>query len=451
MSIAKKSSDKDKKMESLNSSPSSAISEHSLIQDVRSYIKELRMSLPQGSPASPFQLPENKEAQPMKGICGQRQLIPFALYNRNMFSWKTCQGSLIPNDLLYTEILWKAKYILLKNGDKLVEIMKFKLHYHPTSDEFLETWPKAGMMQNGECWELTTAEDRTKEKELGFWHTPDTMCGLTWKSQKTMDRESNTTRHGRTEASNLRDQIAVREGIRIWPTPQTQGLKECVNGKTQPLNIWLTPRAGNPGSRPNQKGGKILAEEVKKWPTPQNRDFRIGEGHRWETPEERSRNLNDAVAFETGYKTFPTPTSSMVTEADFIQAKFHSSKRPTYQEAKNFPTPKSRDWKGKTQRGTHKPEDGLCNTLDVTGGQLNPDWVEALMAWPPGWTSLEPLLREVFEHWLNNYQWQDWEPNIPRVAKGIKDRVNRLKAIGNGQVPICVVTAFLLLSGKNKL
>ena len=28
--------------------------------------------------------------------------------------------------------------------------------------------------------------------------------------------------------------------------------------------LWPTPRAGNPGSRPNQKGGKILAEEVKK-------------------------------------------------------------------------------------------------------------------------------------------------------------------------------------------
>ena len=32
---------------------------------------------------------------------------------------------------------------------------------------------------------------------------------------------------------------------------------------------WPTPRAGNPGSRPNQKSGKILAEKVKKmWITP---------------------------------------------------------------------------------------------------------------------------------------------------------------------------------------
>jgi hypothetical protein len=30
------------------------------------------------------------------------------------------------------------------------------------------------------------------------------------------------------------------------------------------VKMWPTPRAGNPGSRPNGKGGKILAEEVKK-------------------------------------------------------------------------------------------------------------------------------------------------------------------------------------------
>ena len=36
---------------------------------------------------------------------------------------------------------------------------------------------------------------------------------------------------------------------------------------------------------------------------------------------------------------------------------------------------------------------------------------------------------------------------IPRVATGIKDRVNRLKAIGNGQVPQCMATAWNILTG----
>ncbi len=37
------------------------------------------------------------------------------------------------------------------------------------------------------------------------------------------------------------------------------------------------------------------------------------------------------------------------------------------------------------------------------------------------------------------------EPNVGRVAHGVADRVDRLKAIGNGQVPLCAATAFELL------
>lgn len=38
--------------------------------------------------------------------------------------------------------------------------------------EFLETWPRWGMMQNGECWGLETSEATTDEEEYGFWPTP---------------------------------------------------------------------------------------------------------------------------------------------------------------------------------------------------------------------------------------------------------------------------------------
>jgi DNA (cytosine-5)-methyltransferase 1 len=38
------------------------------------------------------------------------------------------------------------------------------------------------------------------------------------------------------------------------------------------------------------------------------------------------------------------------------------------------------------------------------------------------------------------------EPNVGRVANGVADRVDRLKAIGNGQVPLCAATAWRILS-----
>jgi len=46
----------------------------------------------------------------------------------------------------------------------------------------------------------------------------------------------------------------------------------------------------------------------------------------------------------------------------------------------------------------------------------------------------------------NNKQWWSSEPNVGRVADGVAARVDRLKAIGNGQVPLCAATAWRILN-----
>jgi DNA (cytosine-5)-methyltransferase 1 len=43
-------------------------------------------------------------------------------------------------------------------------------------------------------------------------------------------------------------------------------------------------------------------------------------------------------------------------------------------------------------------------------------------------------------------EWWSVEPNVGRVANGVAHRVDRLKAIGNGQVPLCASTAWQLLT-----
>jgi DNA (cytosine-5)-methyltransferase 1 len=43
-------------------------------------------------------------------------------------------------------------------------------------------------------------------------------------------------------------------------------------------------------------------------------------------------------------------------------------------------------------------------------------------------------------------QWWQTEPDVGRVVDGMADRVDRLKAIGNGQVPLCAATAWRLLT-----
>jgi DNA (cytosine-5)-methyltransferase 1 len=45
-------------------------------------------------------------------------------------------------------------------------------------------------------------------------------------------------------------------------------------------------------------------------------------------------------------------------------------------------------------------------------------------------------------------RWWEVEPNVGRVVDGVAARVDRLKAIGNGQVPLCAATAWMILSGQ---
>ena len=66
------------------------------------------------------------------------------------------------------------------------------------------------------------------------------------------------------------------------------------------------------------------------------------------------------------------------------------------------------------------------------------------MGWPLGWTSLEPITELDWD-----VDWSEWEKDVPRVGKNIKDRTGRLKAIGNGQVPLTVAHSWLMLSGED--
>ena len=50
--------------------------------------------------------------------------------------------------------------------------------------------------------------------------------------------------------------------------------------------------------------------------------------------------------------------------------------------------------------------------------------------------------------YFSNPRWWQIEPNVDRVADGVAAGVDRLKAIGNGQVPLCAATAWKLLKER---
>lgn len=99
-------------------------------------------------------------------------------------------------------------------------------------------------------------------------------------------------------------------------------------------------------------------------PTPEASNYKTGHRNKTSRIDRKIKQgwtieLNDLATLGM----LPTPTSSMVTTADFVQAKFHSSKRPEYS----------------------KCQDG-------TTSQLNPLYVAEMMGFPPDWTVL-PFLR----------------------------------------------------------
>jgi len=104
--------------------------------------------------------------------------------------------------------------------------------------------------------------------------------------------------------------------------------------------------------------------------------------------------------------------------------------------AKQLPTPTAH-----MAKETNAPSEALRNQPSMTsivGGTLNPVWVEWLMGWPLGWTDLKPIDSDDICSW-------DSEPDVGRVAHGVDFKNDRLKAIGNGQVPLCAAMAWRLL------
>ena len=188
---------------------------------------------------------------------------------------------------------------------------------------------------------------------------------------------------------------------------------------------------------PSQKGGKgdlRLSIAVRSIPTPTVH----GNYNRAGASPTSGNGLATFVSL------FPMPTATNTKAvhmrgADKGKPRESRNYLPTI--AKLYPTPASRDYRSPNakpyaDRGGGKKGEQLPNFV---GGQLNPDWVEWLMGWPIGWTSLDQLTE------IRPHDWSLEPPDVPRVATGIPARVDRLKALGNGQVPQCAAEAWTQL------
>lgn len=180
--------------------------------------------------------------------------------------------------------------------------------------------------------------------ESSTWRS--TRCWLTWKVK--------ATKQGR-----LYFQLAVS-------TPRT-GVTEYASwagSEERPIYFIPTPTTQNrpvsEAAKKKYKSSPSLEDYIRLWPTP---TAQMGKGPSFSKTRQGGPNLQTATAM------YPPPPT---TGAGLCGGTGNYNQLKALEEA-----------------GEISPEERRSMAAG-NGGQLNPDWVEAMMGFPPGWTKSEP-------------------------------------------------------------
>lgn len=141
---------------------------------------------PAGSPANPRALPENERGEMTSDGCGPNLPEPFASYDHDTCSWRTCQGFLLPSEMEPQS----------ESSSQLQLTM------------FSGTWPQAGMMRNGLVYRRRRLAPRISGRGSGLWPTPGA-------SKAANDLKLTKSGDGRRKPNKLG--WAISSGL--YPTP----------------------------------------------------------------------------------------------------------------------------------------------------------------------------------------------------------------------------------------
>ena len=160
----------------------------------------------------------------------------------------------------------------------------------------------------------------------------------------------------------------------LWKTVQCSLLGDWER-YSETFPRWGTMRNGELFQQPMWE--QIISEnESGLWPTPRAQEpARTSVGY--------GRGLKELVEGKTQIQRWPTPDANCGmrgTQETWLPT------RPSGQPAQYTINQAVRD-----------------SDPQITGGKLNPMWVEWLMGWPLGWTDLNPLGMDKFQKWLEQH------------------------------------------------
>ncbi len=427
-------------------------------------------------------------------------------YDPTTRSWKTSRDySHAKNSIAwalkkYKNLIFSTRTHKIRGTGESTTVIVSNLAERHTSDEFSETFPKSGMTASGKLFPLETQERLIRETVYGCLPPPrnskDTYLTPTaFQIEGGDDRVEERTAYresiGRKYVPGcLAEQVKwsspIASDAQRGPTSPERNEKKLggISLVSQAAH-YETPRAH--GSSTTIHGRPALAEQAKrkdiekqKYQTPTRQDFkRRGPNSRQQGRPEQIHKMNFPTPNVCGlhnrkgasdksgdglstrvkdiekrkYHTPRSNSSAITAEPDETFLKRNRGEDSLARqiqsiERKSYSSPKARDWKGKTRNDGDF--NSVANEVGDAKGSLSATWTGWLMGIPRDHTSLEPISRETFEGWLYNAPiWWDVDPadvgEMTRIAVGVKDRVNRLKAIGNGIVPATCAIAFLTL------
>ena len=333
--------------------------------------------------------------------CGEKWRALLGKYDRNTRSWKTAQCSLFED----------------------LELS-------------LETFPRWGSMRNGECWERQTLVQTIRGTESGLsenkklwptpclpgnggtngkakmqkmlaekWPTPDANCG----QRGTQPNWTPKRKSGQPAQYTINQ--AVRD--KMFRTPTAHNAKECNSPSEKNRN---TPTLAT------HAGGKLNPDWVEwlmNWP------------NKWS-----DLNVFDPKEFERWQKTSATPLQKSVQmrtmwwNRDPSQTS-HRSQHEQQQEQQHCDSLHQVSRVASCESTMERSHEG--QDLPVLRDSVH----------------LQTIERKNLQSGMWKQTCMDETQIVPRVGGTGIATVDRLKAIGNGQVPLCAATAWRILTESN--
>lgn len=269
---------------------------------------------------------------------------------------------------------WKEKrlgyFVMTRNTKQTQPLSEFSSELLPESFRKLSKmdtyFPGQKKAHQSFCvFQLAPLERRTDGTGYGLLHTPRSLM-----IEETPERfqERMGDRNG-TTFPNLAVQMNYLE--RLLPTPT---VADGEGGRT------------TKGKSRQEEGG--LKKQIKLLPTINASEWKVAS-----FSPSRIEKRQSLVGGMMRGGMLPTPTNSTATFQGMEQARFHSTKRPTYQDAALIPTPTAQDAKSATMPQSQALRDSVPGTLIQNGMsigyKLQPEFVEWMMGFPEGWTELD--------------------------------------------------------------